>query len=109
MIRAGRLLDRVKVQRNQKSRTDTGAFTETLTDLLTCRAGIENISAKSSVEGERESSFSTFRVVLRKPSNITVNANDIVLDLATNRSFDIMSVVYKGRNTYLELICEEKS
>ena len=107
MIRSGRLIDRIKIERKIPTRTATGAVTDTIKTITTCRAGVENTSSSYTINADKESNISKFNIVLRTPKDINIKIDDIITDLSTNRQFNVISIVYKDRNTFLELGCEE--
>lgn len=107
-MRISRFINRIKISRREKTRTSTGATSETIVDLLTCRGGVENTSVSSHLNADKETAVANFKILLRTPTDIVVKVDDLVTDLDTNRVFTIVSAPkYLEKNKVLDLSCEE--
>lgn len=107
-MRIARLINRISISRKEKSRTSSGADIFSVVELLTCRGGVENTSVSSQLNADKETAVSSFKILLRTPSDITVKINDLVTDLDTSRVFTVISAPkYLEKNKILELSCEE--
>lgn len=107
-MRISRFINRIAISRKEKTRTSSGADSFNIVELLRCRGGVENTSVSSQLNADKETAVSSFKILLRTPTDITVKIDDLITDLDTNRIFTvILAPKYLEKNKVLELSCEE--
>lgn len=109
-MRAGRLKNKVSLQKYTETKSDTGHPTKTWATVSTVWAATEAVRGKEAeAAGELVASLTT-KVIIRYSSDVT-DVNTTYRVLFGTRIFSIESVILpadrSGNNAYIELMCTE--
>ena len=104
-MRAGRLRNRIRFQRLEKSRTPLGEVVEKWNDLFTCHADVRPLNGKEIYVSQQMAAEVNHEVTIRYRKNI--KPADRIVD-KQNRILDIKSVLdIDGRGRELKILCRE--
>lgn len=109
-MRAGRLRQRVAIQRRTGAESAFGEPTDTWTTLATVAAGIEPISGREYFAAQQVQSEVTHRVTIRYFAGVNPKDRIVWTDPATDvaRYFDIRAVIDRDeRHREMSLMCVE--
>jgi SPP1 family predicted phage head-tail adaptor len=89
VIAAGKLRDRVRVQRVAETRAADGGIVETWTDIGRRWAQVQPLAVREYLQAQQVEAEITHRIVMRKPSLVTAKDRLIV----GSRTFEVVGVM----------------
>lgn len=101
-MRAGLLLNRVKIQKHQRIKDAAGQYIESWEDVAQVWANIRHLSGSESIKAGAVTSVVNASIRVR--SRTTVDASCRVLH--DDRAYDVEAVLPGPSKTYIDLVCK---
>lgn len=104
-MNAGELRERVTIERESESRSDSGEVLMTYTPVATVWAAVEPLRGREYFDAQRVQAEVNHRIRIRYRDGIEPKMR---VSMATGRTFDIESAInVRGRDEELHLMCRE--
>lgn len=106
MTHIGKLRHRITIQTKTRTKTDTGGYEETWSDLASCWAEVVPGSGREMLSADQKSHRVTHRITIRARSDV----RPFMRVSFDNRLMDILGVVeLEERGRWTQLSCEENA
>lgn len=106
-MKAGRMRNRITLQKYETSRSPVGSVIKTWVDIATVWAEVNAVSGKELIASSAEQQIGTIRIWMRYRDDISQSCR-VVYQLAgmSSNILNIKAVIPDLKKTYLELLCE---
>lgn len=103
MIRAGRMRERVTLQRPTQVRSASGETRLEWSDIATVWASVDGLSARDIMQAQQAELLATHKVTIRYRDDIDHTARMIY----RGRTMELSSVIDRNNREYLEILAKE--
>lgn len=104
-MKAGRIRNRITLQKFETSRSPVGSIIKTWIDVATVWAEVKAVTGKELMLSQQEMSSTTIRIYIRYRNDIETTWR-IKYSIAGSQYLNIKAVLPDAKRTYLELLCE---